>query len=420
MDYILRRVYSGLWHVAILIFHLIALFKPKFASWLKGREASKIILRNYQADKEKYTVWLHSSSLGEYEQGKPILQELRKNYPHINIVVTFFSASGYDIIIKDKLPDVVLYLPFDTISSSHDFLDKIRPDLAIFVKYDVWPNVVLEAKKRRVKLLLIAALIKEKSFYLKDSSMFFKQAYLAFDKIYVQNQQSIKLLQTHGFKSLSIAGDPRVDRVMGIAKQEFSNEKLEQWIGGKRVFTFGSNHSGEDDELTRNIILKINEEFPGEFKFLIFPHHIHAKRVEELREVLDMPCAIYTEEGKNISKQIMIVNTIGMLSLSYRYAEMVYIGGGFDGAVHNLLEPAAYYVPLFSGPGMGNFLESVLFRESGIMHVFTAVGEADLFSFKEYLGKRSQIEDQIKLFFSEASGGTKIISRDIYEYLNPQ
>src|SRR5690606_27319547 len=135
----------------------------------------------------------------------------------------------------------------------------------------------------------------------------------------------------------------------------------------------------------------------------------------ELREVLDMPCAIYTEEGKNISKQIMIVNTIGMLSLSYRYAEMVYIGGGFDGAVHNLLEPAAYYVPLFSGPGMGNFLESVLFRESGIMHVFTAVGEADLFSFKEYLGKRSQIEDQIKLFFSEASGGTKIISRDIYE-----
>lgn len=301
-------------------------------------------------------IWMHVSSLGEYEQGLPILEKLRIAYPNHQLILTFFSPSGYEVK-KDTTPvDCVVYLPVDTPKNAREFLEVLQPEMVFFVKYDFWPNYLFQLKKMGVKTYLISGLFSENHIFFRSYNAWLKKSLFAFTHFFVQDEHSKIVLKNNGFDNVVLAGDTRFDRVFHIADQAEPLDFILKFKQDKPLIIIGSSWP-EDEKLWANYIDKTQHKV----KFLVAPHQIDKNHIQAIKKSIHKPVAVFTEinQETEYDKDILILDTIGMLNKAYRYANIVYVGNGFGKSIHNIQEPAIYGVPIITGPHIQKFKEAV-------------------------------------------------------------
>ncbi|MCF6181897.1 glycosyltransferase N-terminal domain-containing protein [Lutibacter sp.] len=350
-------IYNIVVVVAQFLLKIIAIFNSKISLFIKGRKETFFKLEQAISKKDR-VFWFHCASLGEFEQGRPIIECLKKENPAIKIVITFFSPSGYEIRKNYKVADVVCYLPLDTKKNVQLFLDAIHPELVFFVKYEFWPNYLKELKKRNIETLLISGIFRQNQIFFKWYGGWMRNSLKAFSYFFVQDKNSKKLLNTIHFENVTVSGDTRFDRVFEITKQNNELDFINKFIDNHKVLVAGS--TWKDDELM--LINYINNEASEEDKFIIAPHNIHSEDIQKLKNEIKKPTVLYSEmEHKNLKDfQVFIIDTVGILTKIYSYATIAYVGGGFTKTgVHNVLEPATFGVPILIGPNYNKFKEAI-------------------------------------------------------------
>jgi 3-deoxy-D-manno-octulosonic-acid transferase len=356
-----------LYNIGILVFtslaYLISPFNEKASLWVKGRKnwAEKIRDKIKQGDR---TVWIHCASLGEFEQGRPVIEAIRKEMPEFKIVLTFFSPSGYEVRKNYPNADCIMYLPADTPGNATRFIRLINPEYAIFVKYEFWRNYISVLYKRNISLYLISAIFRPEQHFFKWYGSFFRKMLRKFSLIFVQDKSSLELLTGIGLKNILLAGDTRFDRVVQIAGTTREIPQLQQFRGEEKLFLTGS--SWQQDE---EIIVQYINKFPAKMKWVFAPHEIDKPNIERLEKLFNVKHVKFSEFNEAASdSRVMIIDNIGMLSSAYKYAYIAAVGGGFGKGIHNILEPVCWGIPVMFGPRYKQFREAVdLINENGAM-----------------------------------------------------
>ncbi|PKQ43718.1 3-deoxy-D-manno-octulosonic acid transferase [Confluentibacter flavum] len=331
-------------------------FNEKIKKGVVGRQNVFAILRENIKANDK-TIWFHCASLGEYEQGLPVFKVMREHYKRHKIVLSFFSPSGYEIRKNSPIADVVIYLPLDTKNNAKHFLDIVKPELTVFVKYDIWPNFLNELKKRKLRTILISANFRENHSFFKFYGKPRRQALFAFEHIFTQNESSKKLLQSIHYNNITVSGDTRFDRVSSQLEQDNHLDFIEIFKQDKLCIVAGSTWP-EDEALLTEFI---NHQAPKDVKCIIAPHNMKAHQIRNIKESLTVDVVLFSEmsdEGLKSAK-VLIVDTIGILSKIYSYADIAFVGGavGTTG-LHNILEPAVFGVPIIIGNNYSKFPEA--------------------------------------------------------------
>ena len=346
-----------LYNIAIAAYaSLIRLISPwneKARQWSEGRKG--IFERMRQTIKGERVVWVHSASLGEFEQGRPIIEYIRANYPEYKILLTFFSPSGYEIRKNYEGADYIFYLPADTKANVRKFLDIVKPEVAIFVKYEFWLNMLSELRRRKVRTYVVSAIFRQNSIFFRPYGSMWCRALETFDTIFVQDEASQRLLATIGFDNVVVAGDTRFDRVAQIASMAKRVDVIEEFKGESPLFVAGSTW-GPDEE----ILLPLINENP-QIKFVIAPHEMEEERINHILKSVQGGAVRYTQrEGVDLAaQQVLVLDTIGILSSVYGSATWAYIGGGFGVGIHNTLEAATFGLPIAFGTNYAKFKEAV-------------------------------------------------------------
>ncbi|MEO6348113.1 MAG: glycosyltransferase N-terminal domain-containing protein [Aquaticitalea sp.] len=392
-------IYIANFHLKIMSF-----FNAKLKLGVEGRSKSFEILER-SIHRNERTFWFHCASLGEYEQGLPVFKELRKLYPNHKMVLTFFSPSGYEIRKNTDIADVVVYLPLDTKANSIRFLDLVHPELTIFVKYDIWPNYLLELKERGLKAILISALFREKQSYFKWFGSMMREALSSFEHIFVQDEASQQLLKSINFNNVIVAGDTRYDRVSDQLQQNNTLPFLEEFKQDSLCMVIGSSWP-EDDAI---VISFINSHPSKKIKFIIAPHNIKSNQIKNLKEKLEAKMVLFSDrEGKQLSEfSVFVIDTIGLLSKIYSYADIAYVGGAMGtSGLHNILEPAVFGVPIIIGKNHLKFPEAdKMILEAGVVSVsnFEQL-ETKMLSFVEHTEKRLSMGKRNAQYIEEHRG----------------
>ena len=347
---------------------LLAVFNRKIRLFYKGRRESFRILQT-QIGADDQVIWLHAASLGEYEQGLPILKRLRELYPEKKLVVTFFSPSGYEAKKHSKEADVILYLPLDLPRRVNRFLYLLHPQMAIFVKYEFWPNYLLALKDRGIPTYLVSGVFRKDQLFFKKRSWGMRSVLPCFTHFFVQNESAKLLLQSIGITNITVSGDTRFDRVMEILSRDNKLPFVERFLSGAPCMVFGS--SWREDE---QVYIPFLNTYKGNMKFIIAPHEVHDKeKIHALRDSLRKHVAILSEvEGKDLSPyEVLIVDKIGLLTKIYSYAAIAYVGGGMGNkGLHNILEPAVFSIPVVIGKNYDKFNEAKeLIRREGVFSI---------------------------------------------------
>lgn len=340
-----------------------ALFNPKIKLFLGGRRKVWEYLASYREEGRKL-VWMHTASLGEFEQGYPVLQRLRAEYPQHQVLVTFFSPSGYEVK-KDKLPEYgVCYLPLDTRANARRFLQLAQPSLALFVKYEVWPNYFRELDRAGVPILMLSAIFRPDQAYFRWYGGFLRKALARVAWFYVQDEASAGLLREHGLTRVTVSGDTRFDRVAEIRQGNTHLDFMEAFKGKRTCLVAGS--TWPEDEA---VILPLIREMARDprYCFVIAPHKTDARTIGNLMQQLGGVAALYSKrEQTDLSgASVLAVDTIGLLTKIYAYADLAYVGGGFATGLHNTLEPAVFGIPVLIGPQYHGFREAEALVEAG-------------------------------------------------------
>ena len=327
-----------------LAFKVLSWFNDKIKRGLEGRKKSLEIVKA-KIKNEDSVLWMHAASLGEYEQGLPVLEKLKEKYPTHKVLITFFSPSGYENVVKKNKEDILCYLPFDKKSTISEFVKAVHPEIFFTVKYDFWYHLLDELKKTNAKVFVISALFYENQVYFKPQGKWFvNELKKNVDWIFHQTEKSLSLAQKVGLTKGSVSGDTRFDRVKQIKNRDNFVEFISEFKADKRLLVFGS--SWEAEEKMAQILSQKLENF----KILIAPHDL--KRVQNLKQIF--PKAIlYSELKSNYqlpNTNILIIDCIGLLSKLYSYADVAIVGGGFhDKGLHNILEAATFGVPVIFG-----------------------------------------------------------------------
>ncbi len=334
---------------------IVALFNKKIKLFIDGRKQSFSILFGKLTPNDK-TIWFHVASLGEYEQGLPVMEEFKKKFPNHKLVLTFFSPSGYEVRKNNTVADVTVYLPWDTKSNVKKFLKIVQPEMAIFVKYEFWINYLSQLKKQEIPTYLISGIFREKQTFFKWYGGFYRKALNSFAHFFVQNPSSKDLVESIGFTNVTVSGDTRFDRVFAISERDNHLDFVEQFKGDDLLLVAGSTWEA-DEKLLVNYINQSDQNI----KFIIAPHNIKAEQISNLISQISKPILLFSEkENKNTSDfDVMIIDTIGLLTKIYSYADLAYVGGGFGNpGVHNVLEPAVFGIPIVIGPNYSHFAEA--------------------------------------------------------------
>jgi 3-deoxy-D-manno-octulosonic-acid transferase len=351
----LRQVYNILTHIAGFHLNIIGLFNKKILLGVKGRKETFNLLRSKISSDDK-VIWFHCASLGEYEQGLPVFENIKTKYPQHKIVLSFFSPSGYEIRKDSPIADCVVYLPLDTKKNAKQFLDLVNPKLVVFVKYEIWPNYLIEIKKRKVNAILISALFRKSQSFFKSSGKWMQNALFAFKHIFVQNEESEQLLNQINYNEVTISGDTRFDRVLNQLDVNNSLDFIEVFKQNRLCIVAGSTWP-EDETL---LIDYINIDH-SDTKYIIAPHNIKSGQILSLKAKLIKTSVLYSEkESDDIANaKVLIIDTIGLLSKIYSYAEIAYVGGAIGTTgLHNTLEPAVFGVPIIIGTNHRKFPEA--------------------------------------------------------------
>ena len=341
------RLYAG-------AIRLAAFRNPKARLWVEGRR-DWLRRMTEQIDPAARIVWIHVASLGEFEQGRPIIEQIRRTQPDFKILLTFYSPSGYEIRKNYEGADYIFYLPLDTPAQVRRFLDAARPEIAIFVKYEFWLNLLRELRRRRVRTFIVSAIFRRDSVFFKWYGGWWRRALESFEVLFVQNEASKELLAGLGFDNVLVAGDTRFDRVAQIAAGAKRIDIIERFRGDSRLFVAGSTW-GPDEEL----LIRLMNDNP-DVKFVVAPHEMEEARIERLMQAVQGGALRFTECPPSAgygSQQLLVLDTVGLLSSVYGYATWSYIGGGFGVGIHNTLEAATFGLPIAFGPNYRKFKEA--------------------------------------------------------------
>lgn len=336
---------------------LASLFNEKAKLWVKGRNNIFKAIETALADNYSPLAWFHSSSLGEFEQCRPIIDSFKEQYSDYKIFVTFFSPSGYEIRKNYSKADYVFYLPLDTIGNAKRFIQIVNPQKAFFVKYDFWFNYLHVLSKKNVPTILFSSIFRPNQYFFKWYGRWFCSQLRAFTHLFVQNKESEKLLKSNGIMSCSVAGDTRFDQVKRIAATVKQFPDVERFVGDSKVLLAGS--TWEPDEYLLKTF--IDDPCNKDIKMILAPHEIHASHIESIQKLFGTRCVKYSEMStkQNLENcDVLIIDNIGMLSSLYQYAYVAYIGGGFGKGIHNILEALAFAKPVCFGPNYKKFQEA--------------------------------------------------------------
>ena len=349
----MKHLYVIVVFLAKITLPIIALFKKKIRLFVNGRKQT---VSKIQQLYQKEVIWIHAASLGEFEQAKPIIEELKQKYTAYKILVTFFSPSGYEIQKNYKLADVICYLPLDTKANAKRFINLVNPKLSIFIKYEFWPNFLNELHNKKIPTLLISGIFRSNQIFFKFYGGFMRNALQAFNHFFVQDENSKKLLKRINYTNVTVAGDTRFDRVSKILEQENSLDFINQFVNNQFTIVAGSTWQ-EDEEFLVNYI---NKEASNNEKFILAPHNIKNDKIAELKNSIDKKTVLYSErEGKNLKDyKVFIIDTIGILTKIYSVADVAYVGGGLKTGLHNILEPATFGIPVVIGNKYDKFKEA--------------------------------------------------------------
>ncbi|QMU65872.1 MAG: 3-deoxy-D-manno-octulosonic acid transferase [Flavobacteriaceae bacterium] len=410
------NLYNSIAHFTFLFLKVYALFNAKIKLFVDGRKKTFQKLSVFR--KKDKIIWFHTASLGEFEQGRPVIEEIKRKYSDYKILITFFSPSGYEIRKNYELADVVCYLPFDTKKKVSQFINVIRPKLAIIIKYEFWPNLLHELKRQAVSTLLLSGIFRKNQIFFTPFGKWMKNSLEAFDHFFVQDEASKKLLAFIHFNNVSVSGDTRFDRVTTILEQHHSIPSISTFKNHQYTVVAGSTWP-EDEALLVRYINDSEDE-----KFIIAPHNIHSAGIQKLTTAIQKKTLLFSEKDKyNLSEyQVLIVDTIGLLAAIYSYADTAYIGGGFKkGGLHNILEPATFGIPVVIGPQFSKFKEAVdLVALKGCFSVKNQQELSSIFrqlkSDKKYRKETGDINQE---YVRENKGATNIIMDYISKKILP-
>lgn len=354
-------MYSVLIYLYIIGVRLAALFGHRKAGrMINGHKEIFPLLKDRLRDGVKY-VWFHASSLGEFEQGRPVMERLRELHPEYRIILTFFSPSGYESAKNYQVADIVCYFPFDTRRNAIRFLDMVKPQMAFFVKYEFWPNFLKVLKKRAIPVYSISSIFRDNQMFFRKINFGYRDTLRCFTHLFVQNEFSRKLLASIGVDNVTVVGDTRFDRVTKIASDAKQLALVETFAHGNRVFVAGSSWGPDED-----VYMRYFNERKG-WKLIIASHEVTETRMAEIQNKFAGVCVRYTQATMDEVRNAdcLLIDCFGLLSSIYRYGDVAYVGGGFGVGVHNLLEAAVYGMPVFFGPNNKKFREAKMLKECG-------------------------------------------------------
>ena len=433
----MKSLYNiAIWFYALAV-RVVAMFNPKVRLMWQGEREAYAKIESGLADGDR-VVWVHAASLGEFEQGRPLIEKLKRENPEYKILLTFFSPSGYEVRKNYASADVIAYLPLDTPRNARRFVELVKPEKVVFVKYEFWLNYLRELRLRGIETYIISAIFRPNQVFFKWYGGIFREGLKAFKMLFVQNEESKELLKEIGVENVVVAGDTRFDRVADIVAVAKQLEIVESFVGirneelGMRneetnspfsifnsqllVLVVGSSWGPDEDLLTRYI-----NERAGRMKMIIAPHEVKEERIKELTSKLTCKYALYTQITDNglqitdktqlsllIDYDVLVINTIGLLSSIYQYGQVAYIGGGFGVGIHNTLEAAAWGMPVVFGPNYHKFQEAKELIECGAGQSIKNYEECAR-SLDEFFEKNDVASKAAAEYVASHTGATEII-----------
>ncbi len=390
-----------------IVVNILAIFNHKLALFVKGRKDTFPKLISAISPNEK-TIWMHCASLGEFEQGRPLIEVLRRSKPNYKIILSFYSPSGYEVRKDFKGADVVVYLPIDTMSNSRKFIELAHPEIAIFVKYEFWPNILSVLKQKKIKTILVSGIFREDQLFFKSYGGWMRKSLQSFSHFFLQNKSSKDLLASIGISNSTVSGDTRFDRVAKIIEQDNTLPFLEGFVRDKIILVAGSTWPIDESYL----VSFINQNLDKNLSYIIAPHNINSKEIQKLKLSLNCKTSVNSEGVPEKDAKVFIIDTIGILTKVYSYADIAYIGGGFDkDGVHNVLEPAVFGIPLVIGPVYEKFEEAT--KLVALKACLVGQSETDLHSQFTRLIKSETLRNELgatsKAFIKNHTGATEII-----------
>ena len=390
-----------------------SLFNAKAALFVNGRKGWEKQLKGKIIAGEKYH-WFHCASLGEFEQCRPVIEEVKSKLPECKVLLTFFSPSGFEIRKNYTEADVICYLPIDTKKNARRFLDITKPEKALFVKYEFWYHYINELKNRNIPLYAISAIFREKQQFFQSSlwGKWFRKMLFSFQHFFVQNEKSAKLLKQIGLSNYTIAGDTRFDRVVKIAESSKEIPIVEKFKNNQPLIVIGSSWKMDEEILIPYINRSVN------IKFIIAPHEVTESNINRIINNLEKSTIRFSNVGENTiyEHQVLIIDSIGLLSSIYKYADMAYIGGGFGVGIHNILEAATYGMPVVFGPNYKKFDEACNLIKAGGAFSVNTYPELEAV-FIKYINNPDELKKTSKIslgFVKNNQGATSFIIKKVF------
>ncbi len=391
------------YHLFIAIYaflaRIYALFNKKASLLVKGQAEAYGLLRNKVVPGKQY-IWFHAASLGEFEQGRPLMEKIRATYPNYGILLTFFSPSGYEVRKNYEGADIVCYLPFDRLKNVRQFLDLTHPCMAFFIKYEFWKNYLDELHRRHIPVYSVSSIFRANQVFFKGYAKNYAKVLDNFTHLFVQNEESKRLLSTIGIEKVTVVGDTRFDRVLQIREAAKELPLVETFKAGQLTFVAGSSWQPDED-----LFIDYFNAHP-EVKLIIAPHVIAEEHLTEIIGKLKRPYVRYTQATmENVREaSYLIIDCFGLLSSIYRYGEIAYIGGGFGVGIHNTVEAAVYGIPVIFGPKYQKFMEAIQLLES--KGAFSIQNYEELKALLDHL-----LSDKVFLAQSGKNAGEYVLSR---------
>lgn len=396
-------MYRLFFSVYVALFHIVALFYKKARKIVKGQRNSWSILKNRNPEKEY--LWFHASSLGEFEQGRPLMEAIARSYPQYSILLSFYSPSGYEVQKNYKGAELVCYLPFDTLCNVKRFIRLVQPKAAFFIKYEFWPNYLKELNRQTIPVYLVSGIFRKNQLFFKPWGGFYRRLLAHFSAFFVQNAGSKLLLDSIAISNnVFVTGDTRCDRVIDIASQAPEQTLIKEFARDAMVLVAGSSWP-EDEEM---VLPYVNNQ--TEWKLIIAPHEIDENHLREIENLLNRPFVRYSKMKTEDAGRVdcIIIDSFGLLSVIYGYGQAAYIGGGFGAGIHNILEAAVYGIPVLFGPNHGKFDEAQALIEAKAAFCVNSHNELEdcLDIFLASNKTMVQAGEKARAYVKEKAGGT--------------
>lgn len=407
-NFAISLYYLGIW--------VASFFNQKAKLWIEGRKDIFAKIKSQITDNQ-VIIWFHCASLGEFEQGRPLIEKIKSDLPNHKILITFFSPSGYEIRKNYEHADYIFYLPSDTKKNAKKFLEIVQPKMAFFVKYEFWFNYLQQLNQQKIPTYLISSIFRKDQIFFRFYGSFFKKMLFFFNHIFVQNEKSKSILLKNGVSHISIAGDTRVDRVLVIQKNKKSFDKINAFKGTTDILIGGSTWSPDEDIL----IEWIHAQKDFRWKFIIAPHDINENHIIEIEKKLKVNFIRFSKANafNSAVAKVMIIDNIGMLSSLYQYGKVAMIGGGFGSGIHNTLEPIAFGLPVIFGKKYQKFEEANRLVETG-----GGFSISNYLEFEEVMKKMEKNDSynnastNAKKYILDNQGATEKIFNSIFKKMN--